>query len=527
MFRGKKGFDGDRRAVGWVIPNRPFMPAMEPFPRRSVACHDSRGNHDVHSGRSSDLWAGEGSLGGPSCSYRRRLPGKSPSQCLELPLSFPITAAGQFRILTGFPLESAAPRGESPNQKHGGNNDASGTVGNPKIVLAFPTHDSLIWLSERLWIYVKPRTDGNHMSTGIPPSPSGNSGSNNIKAALEARDYELLGELGRGGMGMVYLAEHRKLKRKVAIKTLTPERVSKENSILRFQREARVFAQIRHSHIAQLYEFEDSGNIIFLALEYIAGTDLEKERRKGRVWKPEEVAKLVKAVAEALDHTHKKGILHRDIKPGNILIEEESNRVVLTDFGLAKGETDEQLTAAGFAVGTPAYMAPEQITDQFGGNPDGRADLFSLGVVAYEMATGVHPFLAKDDLNTMRNIVNGKLKPIRELRADFPIELCEIFEGLLNRNPGDRVKDAAVLADQIGGWLQTSSTSVAAHAPVHATASATPQSAPAPSQPTPAPPPTPAPQPGVLDQKTLILIVAGVGVLTLVAGVLIGVLLRG
>ncbi|MCC5875776.1 MAG: serine/threonine protein kinase [Candidatus Sumerlaeia bacterium] len=358
------------------------------------------------------------------------------------------------------------------------------------------------------------------MSASVPPSPSGNSPSDRIKAALEQRDYELIGELGRGGMGMVYLAEHRKLRRKVAIKTLTPERVSKENSILRFQREARVFAQIRHSHIAQLYEFEDSGSITFLALEYIEGTDLEKERRKGRNWKPEEVAKLVKAVSEALDHTHQKGILHRDIKPGNILIESPSNRVVLTDFGLAKGETDEQLTAAGFAVGTPAYMAPEQITDQFGGKPDGRADLFSLGVVAYEMATGTHPFLAKDDLNTMRNIVNGKLKPICEVAPNFPPELARIFENLLNRNPKDRVPDAATLTNQVTDWLQSSSTSVAAK--------------PAPEPPAPArqsPPSTlesaPAPAPAGMDQKKLIMIVAGASILTLIAGILIGILLRG
>lgn len=417
------------------------------------------------------------------------------------------------------------------NQKLGGN---ILRIGPPwqgeKLMLAFNPSTSLTCSLDRIGKDHQPHEiNGITMSTSVPPSPSGNSPGDRIKAALEQRDYELIGELGRGGMGMVYLAEHRKLRRKVAIKTLTPERVSKENSILRFQREARVFAQIRHSHIAQLYEFEDSGTITFLALEYIEGTDLEKERRKGRNWKPEEVAKLVKAVSEALDHTHQKGILHRDIKPGNILIETPSNRVVLTDFGLAKGETDEQLTAAGFAVGTPAYMAPEQITDQFGGKPDGRADLFSLGVVAYEMATGTHPFLAKDDLNTMRNIVNGKLKPIREVTPNFPADLAQIIEGLLNRNPKDRVPDAATLANQVGNWLQPASGSAA---PMPAPPPVSPPTPEPPREqqtpPTPQTPPNnPAPAPGGMDQKTLIMIVAGASILTLVAGILIGILIKG
>jgi serine/threonine protein kinase len=180
-----------------------------------------------------------------------------------------------------------------------------------------------------------------------------------IRQAFEAHNYELLGELGRGGMGVVYLAQHRKLGRRVALKTLTPDRSTKENSIRRFHREAKTFAQIRHPNIANLFEFEDQGAVQFLALEYIEGTDLERERRKRRKWKHEEVAEIIAKLADALDHTHKKGILHRDIKPGNILIERGSGRVVLTDFGLAKGDHDESLTAAGFAVGTPAYMAPE------------------------------------------------------------------------------------------------------------------------------------------------------------------------
>lgn len=274
-----------------------------------------------------------------------------------------------------------------------------------------------------------------------------------VKQEFAKHNYELLGELGRGGMGVVYLAQHKKLGRRVAIKTLTPDRATKESSIRRFEREARSFASIRHPHIANLYEFQDSGPIQFLALEYIEGTDLERERRKGRRWNAKDTAKLMRCVADALDHSHQKGILHRDIKPGNILIERNTERVVLTDFGLAKGKMDDTLTATGFAVGTPAYMAPEQITDQFGTEPDGRADLFSLGTVAYEMLTQEHPFLANDDLSTMRNIVNGKIKGLRELDASIPRELAAIIERCIQRNPKERFADAATLVKELDNWL--------------------------------------------------------------------------
>ncbi len=331
-----------------------------------------------------------------------------------------------------------------------------------------------------------------------------------IRNALENRDYELIGELGRGGMGVVYLAQHRQLGRRVAIKTLTPDRQTKENSIRRFEREAKTFAQIRHDNIAALYEFQGTGPVQFLALEYIEGTDLERERRKSRRWTPQEVADILEATADALEHTHKKGILHRDIKPGNILIENGTNRVVLTDFGLAKGEQDDTLTASGFAVGTPAYMAPEQITDQFGGKPDGRADLFSLGTVAYEMLTGKHPYLANDDLNTMRNIVNKPETKLTELDPNIPTGLADIVHKLLQKNPTDRPADAAVVTKAIDDWKHGRSTQSSKAArqqvpqtpPPAAAAPVAPASAPAPAT----QPSQPAPQ-GITTKLIVILAV--------------------
>ncbi len=345
--------------------------------------------------------------------------------------------------------------------------------------------------------------------------------SERVRSVFAQHNYELLKELGRGGMGVVYLAQHKKLGRRVALKTLTPDRQTKESSIARFEREAKSFAAIRHPHIANLFEFQDSGPIQFLALEYIEGTDLERERRRGRKWTPEETAGMMADIADALAHTHEKGILHRDIKPGNILIENKTNRVVLTDFGLAKGQMDDTLTATGFAVGTPAYMAPEQITDQFGTQPDGRSDLFALGTVAYEMLTQEHPFLANDDLSTMRNIVNGKLKPMRELDPSLPEPLAAIFEKLLNKNPKDRMPNAASLSKALRDWLRGSkdpistTPSAAASAPV----------APEPPVSTSSQPSSPVPSGGGMTQKKLIMIMVGLFVVVLILGIVIGVVL--
>ncbi|MCB2156489.1 serine/threonine protein kinase [bacterium] len=287
----------------------------------------------------------------------------------------------------------------------------------------------------------------------IQPMSPRSPGQERVAALFARHHFELLGELGRGGMGIVYLARDTKLGRKVALKTLSPERASRENSLRRFEREARTFAQIRHPHIATLYKFEDEGPLQYLALEYIDGFDLESERRRGKKWAPEEASRIIQTVSEALDYTHSKGILHRDIKPGNILIERRTNRVVLTDFGLAKGRKDETLTASGFAVGTPAYMAPEQISDQFGVRPDGRADLFSLGTVFYEMLSAKHPFLGADDLKTMRNIVHNQPIPLRDIDPSLPEPIERLVFSMLAKHPDDRIGRAKDVADGLQEWL--------------------------------------------------------------------------
>ena len=325
----------------------------------------------------------------------------------------------------------------------------------------------------------------------VKPLRSDDPRSETMKRFFRTHNYDLMGELGRGGMGVVYLAQDMKLGRRVALKTLTPDRQRKQNSMMRFEREARTFAAIRHPHIANLYEFSDEGDYAFLALEYIEGTDLETERRRRRKWTPVEVARIIRSLADALDHTHSKGILHRDIKPGNILIEHSTNRVVLTDFGLAKGNNDITLTASGYAVGTPAYMAPEQISDQFNSRPDGRADLFALGTVAYEMLTGRHPFIGADDMATMRAIVQKQAQSMRELDATIPSELEKVILQVLEKSPDKRPATGKVLAQALDEYLDIAS-GKARVSPVP----------PAPVTPAPVASPTPAPAAHVATSET-------------------------
>lgn len=346
-----------------------------------------------------------------------------------------------------------------------------------------------------------------------------------LKAIFAARNYEILGEIGRGGMGVVYLANDKKLDRKVALKTLAPDRASKENSLRRFEREAKSFARINHPHIATLYEFEDAGPIQYLALEYINGFDLESERKNGRKWTTDEAVPIILSVANALAYTHKKGILHRDIKPGNILIEQGTKRTVLTDFGLAKGKTDESLTATGFAVGTPAYMAPEQISDQFEIEPDGRSDIFALGTVFYEMLTNEHPFIGPDDLKTMRAIVQQPHAPISSHLPDFPMGLSEILDKMLAKHPEDRFANAEEVEEALKNWQKGGISSKMtpsvprAHNDTAKPIQANPQS----NQPN----LQQSPAPAGMSQQKLIIIGAIVALAMLLIGLAVGILLKG
>src|ERR1051326_6669156 len=201
-------------------------------------------------------------------------------------------------------------------------------------------------------------------------------------------DYDIYGELGRCGMAAVYLALDLALNRKVAIKTMLPDLVSREGMVQRFRREAQTAAALNHPHIIQIYTVRQSQQLVYFVMKYIEGRSLESVIAEHGHMPLDMTQTILGQVGSALAYAHRKGVVHRDIKPANIMIDEDGWAIV-TDFGIAKVQEAQNLTATGTAIGTPHYMSPEQFHNKA---VTGRSDQYSLGVVAFEMLTGRKPF---------------------------------------------------------------------------------------------------------------------------------------
>lgn len=262
-------------------------------------------------------------------------------------------------------------------------------------------------------------------------------------------DYVLVRRLGEGGMGVVYLAEDRKLKRHVALKTVRPELAGSPTALHRFDREARALARLRHPGIAAVHAYGEADGVRFLAMELILGRDLDQLVAE----QPFEVtaaARVARDVAEALATAHTAGVLHRDVKPANIRRDSEG-RAVLMDFGLARDleGADPTLTAA-FA-GSPAYAAPEQLT---GARPvDVRTDVYGLGATLYELLTGRVPFAGDNVEQIMRRVLSEDPVPLRRLRPEVPRDLEAVVLRALERDPERRYQSATAFAADLEAWL--------------------------------------------------------------------------
>jgi serine/threonine protein kinase len=257
-------------------------------------------------------------------------------------------------------------------------------------------------------------------------------------------DYEIYGELGRGGMAAVYLGHDIALDRKVAIKTMLPELVSKEGMVARFKREAQTAASLSHPHVIQIFSVKESKQLCFFVMKFIEGRSLESViNDKGKV--PLQMAQTIMGqVGSALDYAHRKKVIHRDIKPANIMIDEDGWAIV-TDFGIAKVQEAQNLTATGTAIGTPHYMSPEQFHNKA---VTGQSDQYSLGVVLYEMLAGKKPF----DGGTYAEIITQHLfeqvPDIREFNAEVPGHVVDVIKKMMAKDPAERFEslDAAVHA---------------------------------------------------------------------------------
>ncbi len=267
-----------------------------------------------------------------------------------------------------------------------------------------------------------------------------------------AATYDVEREIGRGGMGVVYRAIDKRLKRPVAIKLLPPELAFRRDVRSRFQREAETAAQLSHPNIVPIYSVDQIDNLVFFVMACVDGDNLAAQLRKRGPLPTEDIKRYLTEVADALAYAHSRGVIHRDIKPDNILVDAMDGRAMVTDFGIARaaegGDGDgARLTATGLAVGTPAYMSPEQASGDR--DVDGRSDLYALGVLGYQMLTGEPPFTGNTTPVLLVKHLTETPVPVEERRPDTPPMLAAMVMRLLEKDPAHRFQSATELAQAL------------------------------------------------------------------------------
>lgn len=264
--------------------------------------------------------------------------------------------------------------------------------------------------------------------------------------------YEIIEELGQGAMGTVYLGRDPKINREVAIKTLSYANVDEgklDEIKERFLREAEAAGRLSHPNIVTIYDVGEEHDMAYMAMELIKGRVLSEYCQKNNLLPPSRALGFVAAVADALDYAHSRGVVHRDIKPDNIILVGGS-QVKVTDFGIARVVSASH-TETGIILGTPNYMSPEQVE---GLHVDGRSDLFSLGVVLYELLAGERPFKGDNLANLMYNIAHAAYTPLKKASPDIPVCCHQIVKKLLAKNPQNRLGSAGKLVRRIGQCLE-------------------------------------------------------------------------
>jgi tetratricopeptide (TPR) repeat protein len=257
--------------------------------------------------------------------------------------------------------------------------------------------------------------------------------------------YEISEVIGRGGMGVVLKGYDARLNRVVAIKVLSPVLASDAMARKRFLREARAAAAVSHPHVITIHAVEGSADPPYLVMECVDGSSLQQKLDRDGALPLVEIVRVGAQVASGLAAAHEQGLIHRDVKPSNILLENGVERVKITDFGLARAVDDVGMTRTGEVAGTPQYMSPEQAESR---HVDQRSDLFSLGCVLYAMCTGRSPFRADSTPAALRRVCDDRPRPIREINPDIPGWLVELIDRLLAKDPRKRLPSARVVADE-------------------------------------------------------------------------------
>ena len=261
--------------------------------------------------------------------------------------------------------------------------------------------------------------------------------------------FTIEAEIGRGGMAVVYRAVDVRLRRKVALKVLPPELAFREDVKSRFLREAQMAAQLSHPNIVPIFAVDEHEGIVYFAMGLVDGETLAQQLARDPHPDLVTVRRVLREVADALAYAHSHGLVHRDVKPDNILIERATGQARVSDFGIARAaEGDGRLTVTGIAVGTPAYMSPEQAMGER--EIDGRADLYALGVVGYQMLAGSLPFRAGNTPAMLMKHISEQPRPLHEVRPDLPANLVHAIERAMAKGKGDRWPDAMAFREALG-----------------------------------------------------------------------------
>jgi hypothetical protein len=292
---------------------------------------------------------------------------------------------------------------------------------------------------------------GEGMAEKLPYLPMADAEKDEVRAALERAigfQYEIIRLLGRGGMGAVYQAHERALDRPVAIKVLPPEVAGGTTARERFLREARTAARLTHPNIVPLFTFGEAAGLVYYVMGYVEGESLQQRLDRGGGLDSQRATRILDQLAGALEYAHTQGIVHRDVKPDNVLLERGTGDAKLTDFGIAKRATDgATLTGTGLLMGTPRYMSPEQASGDR--DLDARSDIYALGLVGYAMLTGRPPFDGTNVQDVLRQQVTREAPSLRKALPDAPSALVVSIDKALAKDPKQRWQNARAMAAAI------------------------------------------------------------------------------
>src|SRR5579863_10222213 len=270
-----------------------------------------------------------------------------------------------------------------------------------------------------------------------------------VAGTILGERYEIISQLGQGGMGAVYKARDNELDRLVALKIIRPELTTNPEMLKRFKQELILARQVTHRNVIRIFDLGQADGFKFITMEYLEGKDLRAVLKEKGKLPPEEAAKIIVQICRALEAAHSEGVIHRDLKPQNIMLD-ANGRAYVMDFGIARSAYLPGMTQTGALIGTPEYMSPEQGK---GEKLDERSDLFSLGVIFYELVTGQSPFFSETPLATLWKRMQEKAKPLCEVDPAIPKPLSDIVAKAMEIEPENRFANAGEFAQQLEVWL--------------------------------------------------------------------------